>query len=41
MKKSNSSALRLAAVGAAFVGLMAAAWPVQAQQPAQPRQAPA
>jgi outer membrane protein len=41
MKKSNLSALRLAAVGAAFVGLMAATWPVQAQQPAQPRQAPA
>ncbi len=41
MKTSNISALRIAAVGAAFVGLLAAAWPVQAQQPAQPRQAPA
>ncbi len=41
MKNSNISALRIAAVGAAFVGLLAAAWPVQAQQPAQPRQAPA
>ena len=39
MKNSNISALRIAAVGAAFVGLLAAAWPVQAQQPAQPRAA--
>ncbi len=43
MKTSKLSALRLAAAGTAFVGLLAAAWPVQAQQPApaQPRQAPA
>jgi len=43
MKKSSFSALRLAAASAAFAGLVAASWPVQAQQPApaQPRQAPA
>lgn len=47
MKNPTYSALRLAVVGVAFAGLLAAAWPVQAQQtapapaPAQPRQAPA